>query len=86
VQCSNVRFTRRVFHFALNDNRNLEEVRRKYHMLGFTARDNVEFVCMYGFNTTPAQGVERFRFLREPFAVTRGACHMIFPVIVSGMG
>jgi len=65
VQCSNVRFTRRVFHFALNDSRNLEKVRRQYQMFGFTPRDNVEFVCMYGFNTTLAQDVDRFRFLRS---------------------
>ncbi|MGA2262458.1 MAG: hypothetical protein ABSH28_13610 [Acidobacteriota bacterium] len=65
VQCSNVRFTRHVFHFALNGNRDLEELRGKYQMFGFTSRDNVEFVCMYGFNTTLAQDVERFRFLRS---------------------
>jgi hypothetical protein len=65
LQCSNVRFSRRMVHFSLKDNRNLEQVRRKYDMFGFTARDNVEFVCMYGFNTTLAQDVERFRFLRS---------------------
>jgi hypothetical protein len=65
VQCSNLRFTRRVFHFSLRDNRNLEEVRRKYQMFGFTSRDNVEFVCMYGFDTSLADDVDRFRFLRS---------------------
>jgi len=65
VKCSNVRFTRRVFHFSLKDNRGLEGVRRKYQMLGFTPQDNVEFVCMYGFDTTLAQDVDRFRFLRS---------------------
>jgi len=65
IQCSNVRFTRRVYHFSLKDNRDLGEVRRKYEMFGFTPRDNVEFMCMYGFNTTLAQDVERFRFLRS---------------------
>ncbi|MGA2260286.1 MAG: hypothetical protein ABSH28_02485 [Acidobacteriota bacterium] len=65
VQCSNVRFTRRVDHFSLKDNRNLEEVRGKYQLFEFTPRDNVEFVCMYGFNTTLAQDVDRFRFLRS---------------------
>jgi hypothetical protein len=65
VQCSNVRFTRRVYHFSLKDNRNLDEIRRKYEMFGFTPRDNVEFVCMYGYDTNLAQDVERFRFLRS---------------------
>lgn len=65
IRCSNLRFTRRVYHFSLNDNRNLDEVRRKYQMLGFGSRDNVEFICMYGFNTSLAEDVERFRFLRS---------------------
>ncbi len=65
IQCSNARFTRRVYHLSLKDNRNLDGVRRKYEMFGFTPGDNVEFVCMYGYDTTLAQDVERFRFLRS---------------------
>jgi hypothetical protein len=53
------------FSFRPERQRNLEQVRRKYEMFGFTPRDNVEFVCMYGFNTTLAQDVDRFRFLRS---------------------
>jgi hypothetical protein len=60
-----VRFTRRVYYFSLKDNRNLDQVRCKYEMFGFTPRGNVEFVCMYGCDTTLAQDVERFRFLRS---------------------
>jgi hypothetical protein len=65
VRCSNTRFTRRIYHFSLNDARNLSDLRRKYEMFGFTGRDNVEFICMYGFNTTLAEDVERFGFLRS---------------------
>jgi hypothetical protein len=65
IHCSNLRFTRRVVHFSLNDNRNLEEVREKYDLFGFSRRDNVEFVCMYGFDTTLAEDVDRFRFLHS---------------------
>ena len=65
VDCSNLRFTRRVYHFSLNDNRNLIEMGQKYHQLQFTGKDNVEFICMYGFNTTLAEDLERFRFLRS---------------------
>ncbi len=65
VRCSNVRFTRPVIHFSLNDARNLELVRDRYELLGFTAGDNVEFVCMYGYDTTLEEDVERFRFLRS---------------------
>jgi hypothetical protein len=65
IQCSNARFTRRVYHFSLKDNRDLDGVRGKYDLFGFTPRDNVEFVCMYGYDTNLAQDVERFRFLRS---------------------
>jgi hypothetical protein len=65
IQGSNARFTRRVYQFSLKDNQDLDGVRRKYDMFGFTPRDNVEFVCMYGYDTNLAQDVERFRFLRS---------------------
>lgn len=64
VRAMNVTFTRPCLHFSLNNAENLETIRRKYDLLGFTTRDNVEFICMYGFNTTLEEDVARFRFLR----------------------
>ena len=65
IKCSNLRFTRRVYHFSLNSNKGIKQLARKYKMLRFTPQDNVEFICMYGFNTTLAEDVARFRFLRS---------------------
>ena len=65
VNCSNSKFTRKNFHFSLNDNKRLEQIKKNYDLFDFTSKDNVEFVCMYGFNTTLAQDVERFLFLRS---------------------
>ena len=65
IPCSNVKFTRTVYHFSLNDTRNLEELRQKYALFHFGAKENVEFICMYGYNTTLAEDLERFRFLRS---------------------
>ena len=65
IRCSNLRFTRRVYHFSLNNTQRMKQLARKYKLFGFTPRDNVEFICMYGFNTTLAEDVERFRFLRS---------------------
>lgn len=65
IPCSNVKFTRTVYHFSLNDTSNLAELRKKYELFDFGAKENVEFICMYGFNTTLAQDLERFRFLRS---------------------
>jgi hypothetical protein len=65
IRCRDVAFKRDNIFFSLNDTRRLEQVARRYHRLGFKAGDNVEFVCMYGYNTTLAEDVERFRFLRS---------------------
>ncbi len=65
ISCANAAFTRRAYHFSLNDARGLELVRHRYALLQTTPSDNVEFVCMYGFNTTLVEDVERFRFLRS---------------------
>jgi len=65
IKCSNLRFTRSVYHFSLNNTKRMKQLARKYKMFGFTTQDNVEFICMYGFNTTLAEDVERFRFLRS---------------------
>jgi hypothetical protein len=65
IRCSNSIFTRRCYHFSLNDARHLQGLRERYALLQTKGRDNVEFVCMYGFNTSLAEDVERFRFLRS---------------------
>jgi len=65
VKCSNLRFTRSVYHFSLNNSKGIKQLARKYKMFRFTSQDNVEFICMYGFNTTLAEDVARFRFLRS---------------------
>jgi len=65
IRCSNLRFTRSVYHFSLNNTKRIKQLACKYKLFGFTPQDNVEFICMYGFNTTLAEDVERFRFLRS---------------------
>jgi len=65
LHCSNLAFHRRVYHFSLNDGRNLEALRRRYDLLRVSAADQVEFVCMYGYNTSLAEDLERLRFLRS---------------------
>uniref|UniRef100_A0A832EK74 Elp3/MiaA/NifB-like radical SAM core domain-containing protein n=1 Tax=Desulfacinum infernum TaxID=35837 RepID=A0A832EK74_9BACT len=65
IRCCNARFTRTNYYFSLNGIENLDLVREKYSLFGFHSRENVEFLVMYGFNTTLAEDVERFRFLRS---------------------
>lgn len=65
IHCSNTRFTRRTYHFSLNRPSGLARIAKNYRLFEFEPSDNVEFVCMYGFDTTLEQDVERFRFLRS---------------------
>jgi hypothetical protein len=65
IKSMNVRFTRSAYYFSLNSCDNLNKVREKYDLFGFDRHDNVEFVCMYGYDTTLAEDLERFRFLRS---------------------
>ncbi|MFH0946275.1 MAG: hypothetical protein V2A76_13830 [Planctomycetota bacterium] len=65
IDCANYRFSRRNYHFSLNNARGLERLRRCYDHFGFHTKENVEFICMYGFDTSLAEDVERFRFLRS---------------------
>jgi hypothetical protein len=65
LHCANSAFTRRNLYFSLNDTRHLELMRERYALLQARPKDNVAFVCMYGFNTTLAEDVARFRFLRS---------------------
>jgi hypothetical protein len=65
LHCANSAFTRRNLYFSLNDTRHLDLMREHYALLQARSKDNVAFVCMYGFNTTLAEDVARFRFLRS---------------------
>jgi hypothetical protein len=65
MHCANSSFTRRNLYFSLNDARHLELMRERYTLLQARHSDNVAFVCMYGFNTTLAEDVARFRLLRS---------------------
>jgi hypothetical protein len=65
IHCSNTRFTRRTYHFSLNRPSGLARIEKNYQLFEFEPSDNVEFVCMYGFDTTLEEDVERFRFLHS---------------------
>lgn len=65
VHYTNTTFSRKVIHFSLNNLSGLRKVEKNYHLFDFTHKDNVEFICMYGYDTTLCEDVERFRFLRS---------------------
>jgi hypothetical protein len=65
IHWSNTTFSRRVIHFSLNGLSGLDRVVRNYRLFDFQTRDNVEFICMYDFDTTLEEDVERFAFIRS---------------------
>lgn len=62
---SNTTFTRSVIHFSLNGISGLDRITQNYRLFDFRTTDNVEFVCMYDYDTTLEEDVERFRFIRS---------------------
>lgn len=61
IRCSNLAFHRRAYHFSLNDNRGLARLRTCYELLRVTSEDNAEFICMYGYDSSLAEDLERLR-------------------------
>ena len=65
IDCSNTTFSRSVIHFSLNSLSGLKRIRRNYQLFDFKNSDNVEFVCMYNYDTNLEEDVERFQFIRS---------------------
>ncbi len=65
IYYANTIFSRKVIHFSLNNLSGLSKIEKNYRLFDFTHKDNVEFVCMYGYDTTLREDVERFRFIRS---------------------
>ena len=65
LRCQNLTFSRSNYYFSLNDACGLESLRRRYDLMRFSSRDNVEFICLYGYDTTLEEDHERFVFLRS---------------------
>lgn len=65
INFCNSRFSRKVIHFSLNGLSGLSKVSNNYARFEFGTRDNVEFICMYGFDTTLREDVERFSFIHS---------------------
>jgi hypothetical protein len=64
IRWSNTAFTRSVIHFSLNNLSGLDRITMNYNLFDFRTTDNVEFVCMYDYDTIFEEDVERFRFIR----------------------
>ncbi len=65
VDSRNYHFTRRMYYLSLNSTSHLRLVRERLEMLRGVKRSEMTFVCMYGFDTTLSEDIERFAFLRQ---------------------
>ncbi len=65
IDSRNVHFTRRMYYFSLNSAAGLRLVRERLEMLHGVKRSEMNFVCMYAFDTTLSEDIERFTFLKQ---------------------
>jgi len=65
IKSQNTKFTRNNYYFSLNSTDHFSELRRNYDYFQFKTRENVEFIYMYGYNTTFREDIERLKFIKS---------------------
>ncbi|KPA19726.1 radical SAM domain protein [Candidatus Magnetomorum sp. HK-1] len=65
IKCHNTKFTRNNYYFSLNNTDHLNLLRRNYGYFQFKPGENVEFIYMYGYNTTFQEDIDRLKFIKS---------------------
>jgi hypothetical protein len=65
VDSRNFNFSRRRYYFSLNSTALIPLLDSKRHLLTRLGARHLIFVCMYGFDTTLSQDIERFSYLMK---------------------
>jgi len=65
IKCQNTKFTRSNYYFSLNNTDHFNVLRRNYGYFQFKPSENVEFIYMYGYNTTLREDIERLKFIKS---------------------
>jgi len=65
IKCQNTKFTRNNYYFSLNNTDQFNALRRNYGYFQFKPSENVEFIYMYGYNTTLREDIERLKFIKS---------------------
>lgn len=65
VDSRNYSFTKRMYYFGLNTTQQVPILEQKLKLLKGLQMRQMIFICMYGYNTTLSQDIERFYFLYQ---------------------
>jgi len=65
IDSKNYSFTKRMYYFSFNTSDMIPVIRKKLKLLDSLKRTEIRFICMYGYNTTLSEDIERFSFLHK---------------------
>jgi len=65
IDSKNYSFTKRMYYFSFNTPDTISVIREKLKLLDSVKPTEIRFVCMYGYNTTLSEDIERFSFLQK---------------------
>jgi hypothetical protein len=65
ITCQNTKFSRNNYYFSLNTTDHFSLLRRNYEYFQFNWRENVEFIYMYGYNTSLREDIDRLKFIKS---------------------
>ncbi len=65
IDCKNYSFTKRMYYFSFNTADIIPVIKKKLKLLNSVKPTELRFICMYGYNTTLSDDIERFSFLQK---------------------
>jgi hypothetical protein len=65
IDSKNYSFTKRMYYFSFNTVDTIPIIRKNLRLLDSVKPREIRFICMYGYNTTLADDIERFSFLQK---------------------
>ncbi len=65
VDSKNYSFTKRMYYFSFNTSDIIPVIKKKLKLLNSVKPTEIRFICMYGYNTTLSDDIERFSFLQK---------------------
>jgi hypothetical protein len=65
IDSKNYSFTKRMFYFSFNTPDMIPVIKKKLKLFDHLKPTEIRFICMYGYNTTLSDDIERFSFLQK---------------------
>jgi hypothetical protein len=65
IDSRNYSFTKRMYYFSFNTSDKIPVIKKKLKLLDSVKPAEIRFICMYGYDTTLSDDIERFSFLHK---------------------